>query len=73
MFRVIAAGFALFIIIISAIAVMIGLTIFADKDRDIIERLAALALILIAAILFDIAANTMLRADRLDIEEKLYK
>jgi len=70
MMRVIAAGFAVFMIVLAAIAALLGIVGFADKDRDIIERIAFLFLTLIAIILFDSAANVIIKADQVDVEEQ---
>jgi len=70
MMRVIAAGFAVFMIVLAAIAALLGIAGFADKDRDIIERIAFLFLTLIAIIMFDSSANVIIKADQLDIEEQ---
>jgi len=70
MMRVIAAGFAVFMIVLAAIAALLGIAGFADKDRDIIERIAFLFLALIAAIMFDSAANIIIKADQVDVEEQ---
>jgi len=70
MMRVIAAGFAVFMIVLAVIAALLGIAGFADKDRDIIERIAFLFLALIAAIMFDSAANVIIKADQVDVEEQ---
>lgn len=70
MMRVIAAGFAVFMIVLAAISVLLGIVGFADKDRDIIERIGFLFLAFIAVIMFDSAANVIIKADQVDVEEQ---
>jgi len=70
MMRVIAAGFAVYIIVLAAISVLIGIVGFAARDRDIIERIGFLFLSLIGVIMFYSAANVIIKADQVDVEEQ---
>jgi len=70
MMRVIAAGFAVYIIVLAAISVLIGIVGFTDRDRDTIERIGFLFLSLIGVIMFHAAANVIIKADQVDIEEQ---